>query len=727
MRTTNRSIHRTVLVLLLLVGGSWCLYPQAIEQMEFRDQKITDILLVLAEASGTSIIPDETVTGSASYFFSETEFDRALEVFLETYKLYLRHDNGIYYVSRIRSEYDTQNDKLIVDAEDVNIATLIKAISKSIGKTILFDSLPPDLVTIHAKEVAPAKVLEILTAKYGVYEITADPDYFYIRRKPQEEQESTVTSRARPLVERSDAGYSINIEKARFREVLASLFELGEREYSLLTTSDTLLQELEFTGKGFDELLRLILDHVDSDFTTVGDVYYIFEITRRDILKRLDSTVRVPLTHLSAEQLPNLLPGDLLTSNLFKIDRNTNSVILRGSLEEIAPIQEFLALIDVAPTGRNYRRFELETMNVEELASLLPNRFASAQIKAIPNSTGFVAMVSDEQAADLSEYLALVDRDGESVAIKLKYLNAEELVTHLPPSVSDENIITTGDPSLIFFSGSDSARGAFQRELEWIDQPVPQIRYDLLVIQYQHGENDDFSYSFENQVLQDGATSAFLGSIGQLLGLNLNIVSTFGYMFAIKLNVDIGTDRASVLADTTLNGISGQRIKFQNTNTYRYRDAEIDPDTGSATDTGVTREITSGLIIEIDGWVSGNDVITMDVSATVSKQGADTSGTSTGSLPTTSEKVVSTHVRTASGEPVVIGGLIQQDYEERIKKIPLLGDIPWVGKAFQQRTGSLENTELAIYIVPHVEYPDYERISLDARLEELYTRFVESE
>ena len=38
---------------------------------------------------------------------------------------------------------------------------------------------------------------------------------------------------------------------------------------------------------------------------------------------------------------------------------------------------------------------------------------------------------------------------------------------------------------------------------------------------------------------------------------------------------------------------------------------------------GVTREITSGLVLNIDGWVSGDGMITTTVNASVSKRGAD--------------------------------------------------------------------------------------------------------
>ncbi|MCK5154569.1 MAG: type II and III secretion system protein, partial [Spirochaetales bacterium] len=264
----------------------------------------------------------------------------------------------------------------------------------------------------------------------------------------------------------------------------------------------------------------------------------------------------------------------------------------------------------------------------------------------------------------------------------------------------------------------------FLIDLEYIDKPIPQIRYELLVVQYQESKNKEFGFTASNEIMEDGAQTSILGSLGNLINLNLDIVTTFGYLFAIDLNAKISDSEARILADTTLNGLTGEDISFQNTNTYRYRDMEIDPDTGEVKSTGVTREITSGLIISINGWVSGDDMITMDVKSTVSKRGADVSS-STGNPPPTSEKVISTHVRTPSGKPVIISGLLQQEKDVILQKTPILSSIPLLGWLFTSEVETFTNTELVIYIVPYIEYPERERLASDKIFKEYYKSFFE--
>jgi type II secretory pathway component GspD/PulD (secretin) len=81
-------------------------------------------------------------------------------------------------------------------------------------------------------------------------------------------------------------------------------------------------------------------------------------------------------------------------------------------------------------------------------------------------------------------------------------------------------------------------------------------------------------------------------------------------------------------------------------------------------------------------------------------------------------------VRTPSGKPVVIGGLIQQSKDSNVQKVPLLGDIPLLGFLFQTRSDTNSNTELVIYIVPHLEYPESRKADASRQMEDLYNDFV---
>ncbi|MBV7414312.1 pilus (MSHA type) biogenesis protein MshL [Aeromonas sp. sif2433] len=65
-----------------------------------------------------------------------------------------------------------------------------------------------------------------------------------------------------------------------------------------------------------------------------------------------------------------------------------------------------------------------------------------------------------------------------------------------------------------------------------------------------------------------------------------------------------------------------------------------------------------------------------------------------------------TVVQANNGDIIVIGGLMKTDKQEIVSKVPLLGDIPWVGEAFTNRSESTKKVELVILLKPTVVEKD---------------------
>ena len=264
--------------------------------------------------------------------------------------------------------------------------------------------------------------------------------------------------------------------------------------------------------------------------------------------------------------------------------------------------------------------------------------------------------------------------------------------------------------------------------MQYIDRPKQQIKYQLLVIQRQKTEGLNWTPSLTAAENSGEAGYTWSGMISNIFNINFDIISEFGVQFAGSLNTELSQGKSRVFADTTINGISGESLSFSNTNTYRYRDIIVD--TQGDLYTSTTREITSGLTLSINGWVSGDGMITVKVDAQVSKQGSADTSSSTKQAgdtapPSTSEKKVSTNVRTKSGEPVVIGGLFQQEEDVTEKMTPILGKIPLLGWFFKSRKVTMAESEFVIYLVPFVKKDKNTELSEDENLARLITKYGE--
>lgn len=75
-------------------------------RMDFRNQKITDILYALSSLCGIPLIADDTVTGNATFRFEDKDFESALERFATVNKLFVEKKDECFYVSRVKGSYE---------------------------------------------------------------------------------------------------------------------------------------------------------------------------------------------------------------------------------------------------------------------------------------------------------------------------------------------------------------------------------------------------------------------------------------------------------------------------------------------------------------------------------------------------------------------------------------------------------------------------------------------
>jgi len=91
----------------------------------------------------------------------------------------------------------------------------------------------------------------------------------------------------------------------------------------------------------------------------------------------------------------------------------------------------------------------------------------------------------------------------------------------------------------------------------------------------------------------------------------------------------------------------------------------------------------------------GNVLLDVDVNK-------DSVGRSTAAGFAIDTKHVKTQVLVENGGTVVIGGIFEQNEREDITKVPLLGDVPYLGNLFKTTTRSSSKTELLIFLTPKV-------------------------
>ncbi len=113
-----------------------------------------------------------------------------------------------------------------------------------------------------------------------------------------------------------------------------------------------------------------------------------------------------------------------------------------------------------------------------------------------------------------------------------------------------------------------------------------------------------------------------------------------------------------------------------------------------------------GTELDVLPIVLGNGRIHLEVTPEISKidpsVGTSVSGTV---VPGRNKQTVTTTVEVEDGQTVAIGGLIQNTIEATITRVPVLGDLPFIGAAFSSKQYNENELELVVLVTPHLMDP----------------------
>lgn len=105
--------------------------------------------------------------------------------------------------------------------------------------------------------------------------------------------------------------------------------------------------------------------------------------------------------------------------------------------------------------------------------------------------------------------------------------------------------------------------------------------------------------------------------------------------------------------------------------------------------------------LEVTPQITPDNRVIMDLVITQNTRG-ETVSTPTGPAVSIDTQEIGTQVLVENGETIVLGGIYQQQILNDITKVPVLGDIPYVGVLFRSDSQINEKRELLIFVTPRI-------------------------
>jgi len=632
-------MYKKIFVLFCLVLCNCLLFSAG---YEFVNQELSEILYSVSLVENQSIAVDDTVSGIGTFRFYGENFEEAFDSFLMANRLYVDKSKDTWVVSKIRfSTFEEKNEEktFSLDCYDLYLERIFEYISEKTNYAIIYSSLPNVKQSFHLKANSLEKLIELILKNFDGYEISSEENTIFIGKKLNKEVVvAEKTDKSQIEIQFFDNKFNINLKNANFEKFLDEMKKKVDFQFLSLVKENPVISWAEFENQDFNFVLDSVCALCNVAFTQKDDLFIFYT------------------NYEKSKELVN---------------------------------------------EKQWTSYLLENISAENFVSMFSNRFKNLDIMILSDSSVMISH-SEKEKDLITDFIHKTDVKMEKHLLTFDYISASKFLKDLPRDFSEQDFYSTGTESSLFFYGTLAQFENLKKYVSEMDKAQKRISYDLLIVQTQKSRVDNWNSSLKVSRLNPGNANRVNLSVAPNFSFNSNFVSAFGLMFSAELQASIQENETEIFADTTLYGVSEVPIEFKNTNTFRYRDPYINLENGSQIQSGVTKEIVSGLVLDIVGSVSGNGTITTSVTASVSRRGADVSSNS-GNPPPTSEKLVTTQVIGKSGEVIVLSGLVQNDSTFVEERLPFISKIPLLGKLFSGKTKNNEKTEMIIYLVPHLD------------------------
>ena len=105
-----------------------------------------------------------------------------------------------------------------------------------------------------------------------------------------------------------------------------------------------------------------------------------------------------------------------------------------------------------------------------------------------------------------------------------------------------------------------------------------------------------------------------------------------------------------------------------------------------------------GVKLIVTPSISEGDLVRLEIEQEISS----VKGSSVGADITTTKRQIKTNVLADNGETIVLGGLITDNVIMSESKVPLLGDIPWIGALFRSESSTVTKQNLIVFLRPTI-------------------------
>ncbi|MBK8164105.1 MAG: type II secretion system secretin GspD [Gammaproteobacteria bacterium] len=571
----------------------------------------------------------------------------------------------------------TRAEPVTLNLKDADISAVIGTISEITGKNFIVDPRVKGKITIiSSRPMESDEVYQVFLSVLDVYGFSAVPSGKVVKIIP----DANAKQIAVPTTDDDSPG--------RGDEFVTRVIELRNVSAAQLVPILRPLVPQQGHLAAYVPSNMLIIADRASNITRLVNL-----INRIDLPSSEEIEI-VPLQHASAAEIVRIMtalaqqdkargggaPTDPEASPVLIADERTNSVLIGGGKSGRLRLRALISHLDTPlQTQGNTRVIYLRYAQAKDLVPVLTGVSSSVEQQG---------KVAGQAAAAPANNLPINIQADES---------SNSLVITAPPDIFNalEGVIKQLDirRAQVMVEGIIAEVSTDRNNelgVQWIADGTPGGNGPVGVT--------NFSNSGSISDIATAIATSGIPSFGNGLTLGVGRFNSDDVNFAAILQALKSDGSTNILSTPSL-------VTLDNEEAEIVVGQEVPFVTGSFTSTGTgTGNVTNpfqtisrenvGITLKVKPQINEGDAVKLDIEQTI-----DSLSTAAGAVDLiTNTRSIKTSIIVDDRQVVVLGGLIRDDVQESLQKVPLLGDIPLLGMLFRSKTATKNKTNLMVFL-----------------------------
>ncbi len=577
-----------------------------------------------------------------------------------------------------------QSKKTIsMDFDQVDIKVFIKFISELTGKNFVVDDKVRGKVTVLSpSKISVEEAYKVFESVLEVHGFTTVPAGSVIKVVP------SVEARQKSVELRKTPGFVPRPDDRIITQIMPLLYANSQEVRKLLAP----MVSKQGVVIAYDPTDTLII----TDFQS--NIQRLLSIVEEIDVEFQEANISVmPLEYASAEKLAETI-SRLLESKLKQVKGRRAGPPLK--ILSYGRINMVIVLADRQNT-------QMVKALVKTLDQPTPKGAGNIQVVYLANAQ------AEELAKVLTGLPAKADRKGKQPALSTEVKIVADKATN--------SLVITAKPEEFQVLEPIIIKLDIPRKQVYVEALIMEITSNLSVsvgVNWTGGGKTDLPFGADDGVAFGGSNTSALGVLDETGALALPSGLTAGVVsFPITIGGITFSNLAAIInaaqTDNDFNVIATPQLMTLDNEEATVVVAENIPfstrvDEGTAvTDRAIQsleyRDV--GVTLKVTPQINEKRFVKLKIyqeKSSVVSETSQISATQVVLAPTTRKRTAETNVQVRDGQTVVIAGLVGDDVDVSVTKVPCLGDIPMLGWLFKSEKRTTRRTNLLIFLTPYI-------------------------